>query len=272
MALSRNKVMSDRKSSVGVTLVGASNFRNLGGMRSVDGTRIRSNALMRSERLHRLTPEDWEHLRSLGVAVICDLRSDDERDRHPNKMPATVTARVLSLPVPNDVRGDPTFLDKLAKQPDAAGAERLMEGVYRRLPNHALVPLRSLFSVLIDGGMPLLVHCTAGKDRTGFAVAILLHALGIPSTEIYQDYLASSHWPGAAHHRPSMSRWLAPVVSHAQMSAVLDALLTVRSSYLEVAFGTIEADFGSLGDYLKACGLNDSRLRQLREQLTVQGW
>jgi protein-tyrosine phosphatase len=225
---------------------------------------------MRAERLHNLTAEDWERLRSLGLVTVCDLRSTDERERHPNRIPAHLGARVLSLDMPNEMRGNPSFLVRLARQPDATGAARLMTGIYERLPGHALGPLRILFGTLLDNGVPLLIHCTAGKDRTGFMVAVVLHALGIPASRIYQDYLRSSTWPGAARHRPSLSRWLAPVIAPEQMPPVLDALLQVRAPYLDAALAAVEAEFGSQQAYLRACGLDEKKQQLLQNQLMTE--
>jgi protein-tyrosine phosphatase len=251
----------------GNVLKGASNFRSLGGLCATDGRYIRPYALMRAERLSNLTAEDWEFLASVGLATVCDLRGGVERERHPNRMPAHVTARVLTLNMSNDMRGDPAFLNRLARQPDGIGAEGLMLEIYQRLPEQAVRPLRTLFSALLADAAPVLIHCTAGKDRTGFVVAVILAALQIPITMIYQDYLLSSSWPGAAHHRPSLSRWLEPVVAPEMMPSVLDALLQVRRAYLDAALAAVDREFGTMSRYLGECGLDIWSLEQLRMRL-----
>ena len=85
----------------------------------------------------------------------------------------------------------------LIEQPTAATAEALMIEIYRRLPQQMAPVLGRIGDRLLGGGAPLLIHCTAGKDRTGFAVAMLLHALGVSQEEIERDYLASRAWAHA---------------------------------------------------------------------------
>jgi protein-tyrosine phosphatase len=112
------------------------------------------------------------------------------------------------------------------------------------------------------------VHCSAGKDRTGFVIAMLLLALDVPEPFIRADYLASRNWPGAELHRASLEERLRPVVAPEELRAAVDAVLDVRDAYLDAALAVVQDEFGSIGRYLEAAaGLSGHRVERLREKL-----
>jgi protein-tyrosine phosphatase len=251
-------------------IAGAGNFRSLGGLIARDGRRLRAHYLMRSDRLCNLSAEDWQALASTGLATICDLRSREECSQHPNCVPAALGVTELACEVRNDLRSDPSLTAMLVAQPSAEGAEQAMIEIYRRLP-HVMAPVISrICERLLAGGAPLLIHCTAGKDRTGFAVAMLLHAFGVSRGEIERDYLASRAWIQAPIHGVALSRRLAKSLPMGSVEGVVAALLDVRPSYLEAAFEAISSDFGSPERYLEwAAGLDAERSARLRDLALV---
>jgi protein-tyrosine phosphatase len=248
-----------------LNLGGAGNFRSLGGLATRDGRRIRPHFLMRSDRLNYLTPADWQQLAGAGLATICDLRSTEECTQHPNGVPAGFGAVELACEVRNDLRGNQALLQYIIDDPTDAGGERLMIEIYRRLPRQVAPGLRRITTRLLDGGAPLLVHCTAGKDRTGFAVAMLLHALGVSPDEIERDYLASRSWAHAPVHRAAIRKSLAPMIPAEALDSVIDPMIDVRPIYLQASLATLDGEFGSLERYLEAeMGLDSAALEQLR--------
>lgn len=136
-------------------LAGATNFRSLGGLPGADGRTIRPHALMRADRLSRLTDADWRLLAATGLATICDLRSAAERSEHPTVAPAQLGIRELHCEIRNDLRADPTLALELAADPSARGAERLMIEIYRRFPRYMGPTLRSVTDALLGDGAPL---------------------------------------------------------------------------------------------------------------------
>ncbi|RPI12118.1 MAG: tyrosine-protein phosphatase [Lysobacterales bacterium] len=250
------------------TLAGATNFRSLGGLPSARGGRLRPHALMRADRLCGLTPDDWRLLRAAGLATVCDLRSAAECAEHPNDIPESLDVRELRFDVRNDLRADPSLARLLLDDPTAHGAERVMIEIYRRFPRYLASTLAEVTDCLLDGGSPLLLHCSAGKDRTGFVTAMLLHALEVPEPLIRADYLASRRWPGAEGHRASLEARLAPVVAAQELRAAVDTVLDVRDVYLDAALGVAEAEFGSIQGYLeRAAGLTPDRVERLRGRM-----
>jgi protein-tyrosine phosphatase len=253
---------------ISLDITGATNFRSLGGLPAAGGRRVRPHALMRADRLIGLDERDWNALAGAGLATICDLRSDAERAEHPNRLPPGLPVHELNCQVNNDLRADPSLGRLMLDDPSARGAERVMIEIYRRFPGYMGTTLTRVVERLLAGGAPMLVHCSAGKDRTGFVVAMLLHALEVPEPLIREDYLASKRWPGAVHHRASLAARLGRFMPADQLEAAVDTVIDVREAYLDAALGAAMADYGSIDRYLEvAAGLDADRRERLREAL-----
>jgi protein-tyrosine phosphatase len=249
-------------------LQGATNFRSLGGLPAAGGRRIRSHALMRADRLIGLDERDWSVLTRAGLATVCDLRSDAERAEHPNSVPRTLGVHELNCQVNNDLRADPSLGRLMLDDPSARGAERVMIEIYRRFPGYMGRTLTAVIERLLAGGTPMLVHCSAGKDRTGFVVALLLHALDVPEPLIREDYLASKRWPGAVHHRASLAARLGRFMPASELDGAVDTVIDVREVYLDAALGALRSEYGTVSRYLEvAAGLDAARLEALRDRL-----
>lgn len=249
------------------TLTGADNFRSLKGLRMQDGRHIADHTVLRSDQLHRLDADDWAVLRRIGLKTVCDLRSPAERKHYPNRLPED-NPRQLHFNVVNDVRGDPVFSRMLAENPNAAGAEQMMFEIYRRLPAALAEHLPTLFGLLEDDEVPVLIHCAAGKDRTGFAAAVLLHALGASPETILEDYLLTAQSPLMTDpvKRTRIEESVSRMIHGACSEAMIDAILGVRESYLQRAYDALNEQYGSMDQYLASAGLEASRLARLRDR------
>ncbi len=244
-----------------IRIEGLSNFRSLAGLPGAGGRRIDGHVILRSDRLNRLTDADWAQLRSLGLRTVCDLRGADERERHPNRYPDDGGVDELWLEVRNDLRSNPMYMRMFAEDPTPVGAERVMQQIYRSFPAAFTSQLPQLFALLHEERVPMLIHCAAGKDRTGFVVALLLHALGVPESVIVEDYLRST--PPDPHPRAAeMMREFEQLFGFAIDPATLRPLLDVRASYLTAAFDELDAQYGSVSDYLSRHGGIDQAQRQ----------
>ncbi|MGH6715003.1 MAG: tyrosine-protein phosphatase [Bradyrhizobium sp.] len=216
-------------------LEGASNFRDLGGYPAVEGRTVRWRMLFRSNHLGRLTEADAAIVRGLGVRSAFDFRGLEERA---GAACGLTEIEVHSLPI------EPTVVAAL-KARLAAGslsapvALEIMRESYRnyvRLNTHSF---RALFVHLLDDRAPLVIHCTAGKDRTGLACALVLHALGVPDEVIAGDYLLTNRF----YRRDSSSGTGLP-------DDVRAAIGSVEASFLAAAFEAIRVDYGDLENYL----------------------
>jgi protein-tyrosine phosphatase len=219
---------------------GAANFRDLGGYPTAAGRRTRWRRAFRADNLGGLTSDDLEQLRELDLGGLVDFRVDAERLAHPDRLPAGTRLRKLELgflPVGT--------LEMLARARAGAitveevGAEVLAH--YRRfVTDHADVYRRMIEFAAEPAHYPLLIHCTSGKDRTGFGSAILLRAVGVPREVVEQDYLLTNQYIRDVSHLfgPATSR------------DVIDLLLSAQAGYIRASFDEIDRRYGSFDLYL----------------------
>jgi len=238
-------------------LQGARNFRDLGGIPATGGRRLRRGLLYRSDSLADLTADDLAHIAALDLRTICDLRHDSERALKPNRLPAG--HRIRELAIGFLPRGAHDLLEGLGPDTDELAVIGALSGYYRRFPLDHADNYHHLFGALLaDDGLPLLIHCTSGKDRTGFGVALVLMALGVSREDIVADYLLSNRAP----------RDLRFMVSGDVPAAALQALMRVREDYLQASFAAIDAHWPSPSAFLEAAiGLSDSDQARLRERM-----
>ena len=251
-----------------LSLAGARNFRGVHGLVLRDGRRLRRNLLLRSAHLNRLTPQDWSALRSAGLRSICDLRGAEERLAAPTPVPDDYSdVRVLNFDIRNDVRSDSTLAALLASDPTPAGARRLMLQIYRQFPDAFATKLRAFFALFGGGQGPALVHCTAGKDRTGFLVGLWLHALGATREQILEDYLLSGTRDGLGDRRlPGLQAMFRERTGITVELAALLPILQVSADYLDAAFNSVIATHGSLDRYLHTfAGMDAAARRRFQE-------
>jgi protein-tyrosine phosphatase len=233
-----------------LNLEGASNFRDVGGYPASDGRTVRWRKIFRSNHLGHLTDADIDIVRELGVKTAFDFRGSEERTAAVCKVEEI---KVHSLPI------EPTVVAALrarlqARALSSADALEIMRESYRgyvRLNTHSF---RELFAQILKDTAPLVIHCTAGKDRTGFACALVLHALGVPSDVIAADYLLTNRFyrrdPNASPDLPDDVR---------------NAIGSVEASFLVAGFEAVRADYGGLESYFRdGLGLGEHERAELK--------
>lgn len=243
-------------------LEGAPNFRDLGGHPGHDGRRVKRRHLFRSEGLAHLTARDHDQIRKLGIRLVCDLRSEHERGLHPSIWPADQAADHLHFDISADMRAaNPVFRQILLDDPSEAGARRMMLHTYQTLPGAFAGHLREIFDHLLAGRLPVVVHCTAGKDRTGFLSAMLLSALGVPETSIYEDFLMTMKFIDQDRMAEAVGPVMEKLLGKPVERGVLAAINGVTEEYLDTALETVRASHGSVDAYLEQVGGLDARKR-----------
>ncbi|WP_435746140.1 tyrosine-protein phosphatase [Nocardioides sp. SYSU DS0663] len=245
-----------------VRLASADNFRDLAGSGeghpTADGGRVRRGVLFRSNEL-QLTDADAHALGSLGITAVYDLRGDHEVEAHPD------------VPVPGaawhhvPVGGIP--MDEVSGLSSREAALAAMHGVYRAFVEHPAA--RASFGELLtrmagtDGAQ--LFHCTAGKDRTGWAAAVLLGLLGVPDDVVLEDYLLTNTFSTATREK-----YLALIAEHLgpDKVAVYEAVMVADEAYLRTARAAVEASYGDLRTYVvDGLGVGPSDLERLLARL-----
>lgn len=173
-----------------ILLDGATNFRDAGGRQGSGGALVDWRTHYRSENLARLSTHDWESIERLGIDLIIDLRHADESDLAPSKAPGHIT--IVQIPIVGNLAGhiDATraLLEGLVDRIDDAA----MKAMYLDLVAQHEKDLMTAFELYRDHNQPVLVHCTAGKDRTGIVVALWQLSQGVSMRDIMEDYRLSS--------------------------------------------------------------------------------
>ena len=217
-----------------IELQGCSNLRDLGGYRAVDGRRLRMGRVFRGASLANLTDTDLVRFTALGIRTVCDLRGVSESGRAPSRLPDRNTPEIVALPI--EPRVGASLRDLLAR--NATKGEDMyavLQIAYSAYAGEHLPRYRRLFELLLEGGrLPLLFHCSAGKDRTGFGTALLLTALGVPRESVMADYLATNRIWRREHALPPDTP-----------AALRDTLLTAHQGLLEHALTQAVDRYGS---------------------------
>ncbi|WP_069812311.1 tyrosine-protein phosphatase [Streptomyces sp. TP-A0874] len=234
-------------------LAGVRNFRDLGGVPTSDGRRVRAGLLFRSGHLAGATPEDAAYLDSLGLHTVFDFRNEaDIALEGPDVSLPGVRNVNIPLTDPSDgaefwqvVReGD---LERLRAELGNGRAAARMTSTYRVMIKTRTAEHSRVLHALAEESVPALMHCAAGKDRAGVCVAVTLLALGVGREAIEADYLASS----APHRRYRVSRSAdAADGLSGEVVELLDPLFDARSEYLAAAFEAIEEQWGTVDGYL----------------------
>lgn len=232
-------------------LAGASNFRDLGGYPGRGGRVVRWRQIFRSNHLGHVTESDIEILRGLGLKSAFDFRGTEERA---DAICGLTEIAVHSLPI------EPTVVATLRARGangaplSSVDALDVMRESYRNYVRYNTSNFRTLFAHLLEDRAPLVIHCTAGKDRTGFASALILHALGVPDDLIAEDYLLTNRFyrrdPSASSDLPDEVR---------------QVLGSVEASFLAAAFEAISAEYVDLESYF-----SDGLGLGARERKTLQ--
>jgi protein-tyrosine phosphatase len=252
-------------------LPGSCNLRDFGGYATVDGRRVREGRLLRSGVLHRLTPGAVEALRAMDIRAICDLRRTEERRLHPN--PCLGTA-CRTFEWDTAVESSPMRERGFIESPSLEDARRAMVGMYERLPYLLQPRLAGVFEALAHAGDgATLVHCSAGKDRTGVAVALVLETLGVPRETIVVDYVYTNQAAdlaaqllGDGSHGAGLAATAAPLLALPQVART--AVLEAHPSYIAATFTAIETRHGGVERYLREeLQLDTALLDELRGRL-----
>jgi protein-tyrosine phosphatase len=234
-------------------LEGARNFRDLGGYPARGGKSVRWGRVFRAESLASLTPGDLNWLRrTVGLKLVCDFRGTAERVAAPDKIE---TLSVLSLPIEPS---SPSALQETLSKPRDLGAgyiqwvEERGESVYGPL----------LARLADTKNLPLVFHCTAGKDRTGVGAALLLGLLGVSRKNIIADYaLTNLSYPTLAANMKKNPTYVA-------VADKMLPLLIANPDWIEATLEHIEKTYGSVESYaVKKAKLSPRQIEQLRSNL-----
>jgi len=233
-----------------VPLQGATNFRDLGGYPGHGSRPLRWRKLFRSDHLAGLTDADRAVLAALGLARTIDFRGVAERAATPYRLPGVVQHSLVIEPSVVQRMQD---LVAAGRELSAAVAVELMKDLYRGTVNDHSHCFAEMFDLLLQADIPSVLHCTAGKDRTGVGSALILLALGVPRELVLQDYLLTNQF----YRHP-------PVPASETPAEALAVLWRVQQSFLEAALHAVDNEQGGVDVYLRQrLGLSSAALETL---------
>jgi protein tyrosine/serine phosphatase len=251
------------------TLDGVENFRDYGGYPAAFGRRVRAGRLYRSAHHAGASDGDLERIDALGLHVLVDLRRPSERERNPNRIGPRFTGRVID----NDEGDKP--LDEfhshmLTSDHSVESMREFMRNYYR----HALFEPRHIdlyhryFAALAEADGPVLIHCAAGKDRTGLLAALTHRLLGVAEDDTLADYLLTNDHARFETRAPLFAAWVQDLTGRTPSREAIFAGMGVEAEYLHLAFDAIEARYGSVESYLElALGVDAELKSRIEERL-----
>jgi protein tyrosine/serine phosphatase len=245
------------------------NFRDFGGYAVPEG-RVKLGQLYRSAHYGTATDADLETFARLGMAAIVDLRRPGERFRLPSRRAENCRAVMIAYGQPSDDVQPPHLSFLNDSQISEELIEERMTGIYRDFafePGHIEV-FGAAFAKLAEADGPIVLHCHAGKDRTGLICALIHHVLGVSDEDMFADYLRTNE-------ASRIEQRLAEVgAAYSQANGVdfnerfVRKVLRVERKYLEAAFDSIVKAHGSLDDYIeKLLCVDDAMRERIRSRL-----
>lgn len=257
---------SERESWRRLPLQGARNFRDLGGYLTGDGARLKWGVIYRADGLHNLTGSDLVYLTRLGIRTVVDFREQYEFERSPDRLPDGV--RHVALPITvggEDVRQE--IVRAIKEATDLDLSDFLVDVGQKLVTEHTPV-YRTWLRELADNelAVPHVFHCSAGKDRTGFAAGLLLRILGVPFDTVLHDYEKSNVF---------LERFFRSVLRRVRIFSlfrrdgnVLIPMFIADPRYLETSFATIDREWGDFARYVAdGLGLSTGDVDRLRARL-----
>ncbi|EUJ41363.1 tyrosine-protein phosphatase [Brochothrix campestris] len=241
------------------------NFRDIGGLKIADGRCIKKETLYRSGNLAQVKAAS-PAFSTYRIATVCDLRTLVEKRYQHTKYDFD---NVVNVPLVDKSRQLFTkkTLKLITRKATEADFERLMIDTYKNMVLYCQPEIKTIFTLLADATqLPLLIHCSAGKDRTGFISALIQLLLGASYDDVLEHYLASNDELTSSIRGPAR---LLKVISFNRLSSeTLAPIRMVRQSYLDAALTIITTNFGSVEQYLiQDCGLTATTIQEIKQNL-----
>ena len=247
------------------------NFRDYGDYATAAGRRVRPGRLYRSAHHARATDADLDKLAALNLGTIVDLRRPGERRQQPSRRAPGFAGQVVQTDLDDGAEAPHLAFLKSADLTEASGRD-FMHSAYRRIPfepQHLDLFTRH-FRALAEGDGPVLIHCAAGKDRTGLLAALTHHVLGVSRDDMIEDYLLTNAAVDLDARAPKIARQLEQMTGRRASHGAVVAFLGVEPDFLDVAFRAIEAEHGGLDAYLeRALGVDAALRDRIEDRLAA---
>ena len=248
-------------------LEGVENFRDFGGYVGAGARRMHSGRFWRSAHHGRATPADLALVEDLGLTAVIDLRRPKERDSEPSMRPEGFSAQIIECDLGDRAEAPHVaFLRETDLTPDSVDAFFL--DYYAKAPfepRHTIL-FRRYFENLLENEATVLIHCTAGKDRTGLLAALTHHILGVNRDDAAADFLLTNSAARVEARAPMVAQALTQSLGKVPSDKAVRLFLGVDGRYLEAAFAAIARQAGSLEAYLTELGVGATETEKLRDR------
>jgi protein-tyrosine phosphatase len=248
---------------------GIANFRDMGGYTTTDGRQVKWGLLYRAGTFADSSRADLAGLQSLNLKTLIDFRSSAEKEEEPNHLPEPTGFTIVEIPTLDD--GNEAMVGEIMERIETGDFqgfdpnELMLEGNRQFASTFTPQYRQFMRAVLQANGRPIVWHCSAGKDRTGFAAAVLLRILGVPQDVVMQDYLASKE---NALEARSSQLMLLRLFKGDEAADKLSIMMGVEEEWLEAAFEQIDTTWGSFDNYVhEGLQLTDADIEQLKATL-----
>lgn len=245
-------------------LEGVENFRDYGGYAVPGGLRVVRGRLWRSAHHGAATDDDLARIAGLGLTAVVDLRRPTERANQPSRRPDGFAGRVIDCDAGD--QAEPPHVAFLRETDlSAESARAFFLDYYRKAPFEPRhLELFGRYFEALDMGRPVLIHCTAGKDRTGLLAALTHHLLGVDEADLLADFELTNRAARIETRLPQVTEALTESLGRRPSETAVRAFLGVERTYLAEAFGAIRREAGSVEAYLAGLGLDGARVEHLR--------
>lgn len=253
-----------------IPIEGVHNFRDFGGYDTKTGLSVKKNKLFRAGQFANLTDNGRESLNQIGPKLVVDLRRAKEREEQPGKFGTLELRQIIGAPKHDNGTDLPPHLAYLRDDEvsfDATFAH--MIDTYKRMPD--LDEYKYLFfeafCALANQEVPLIVHCAAGKDRTGVLCALILDTLEVDRPIIMEDYLLTNKTPNLDRIIEGYAKKLSEKFGRNFDAKDTYPMGAVYAEYLETAFETISRKYGGISQYLESIGVDEAMKKEIRSHL-----
>ncbi len=242
----------------------AVNFRDIGGYETSDYRTVKRGLVYRSDHLSRLTEKDQQLLQRLRFKMVCDLRTVREQHNFPDLLPPDGSIHLQSLPVQANDFDPATVMDRLKAGDDSWLSMDFFIKLYQSYLDDFGPVWGKVFNLAASHhNLPLVFHCTGGKDRTGICAALLLKALGVPEASVISDHDLSNVY-NAERLQPIYAKFAAIGIGPKKVAPYLQAPIEP----LIAMFDHLKKKYGTIEDYLLTkAGLDRTMLMALQAGL-----
>jgi len=261
-----------------IHLKGTTNTRDIGGYQTSDLSTLRYGQIIRSDNLSRLTAGDFQTLEEMGLKTIIDLRTHKEHDEAPTVWMGDNSPRFFHFPV-GDANNDWfTAQRKMMKKnrfTKEQSLEHMVEG-YRMIADEGTASYQKLMELVLDeSNWPVLIHCSAGKDRSGVGVALILEALGVERETIMEEYLLTNEISRIEDKAVFLSKESKKSARRSKFSRGVPAsawipIVGVDATMLEAFYASVDETYGSMDAFLTELGVDQDARLALAASLTTQ--